>query len=69
MTQIEFKGRKKPRIRFLDYMFGNDVGDVVNVQMMTDGAIYYYDTFRRWCYLNKSEEGTAFEWVRKPEAS
>jgi len=64
--QIDYNKKKKPRIRILADMFGNDAGDEVNILTETEGEVYYYDGFRRWCFLYKKDEGVDFEWVRKP---
>ena len=53
------------RIEFLQSGFGNDVGDVVKVVLETDGEVYYYDGFRRYCYVNKSEEGVSYRYIPK----
>lgn len=55
----------KPKIRFLTDTFGNSKGDVVGITMSTETELYYYDSFRRWCYLEKSLEGKDFEYVGK----
>lgn len=55
------------RIEFLQSGFGNDVGDVVKVVLETDGEVYYYDGFRRYCYVNKSEEGVSYRYIPKGE--
>lgn len=48
------------RIEFLKSGFGNDVGDTAKIVDETDGELYYYDGFRRYCYVNKSEEGISY---------
>ena len=58
----EFK-KNKPRIRFLTDGFGNDKGETVGITLSTELELYYYDGFRRWCYLEKSLEGKDFEYV------
>lgn len=55
------------RIEFLQSTYGNDKGDIVEVQQENDTEIYYYDSFRRWCYLLKSEEGTTYRYIPKGE--
>ncbi|CAB1251615.1 protein of unknown function [Ruminococcaceae bacterium BL-6] len=40
----------------------NDEGDILDIIEETDNEIYYYDSFKRWCYLNKSEEHNTFEY-------
>lgn len=55
------------RIEFLQSGFGNDVGDVVKVVLETDDEVYYYDGFRRYCYMNKSEEGISYRYIPKGE--
>jgi hypothetical protein len=40
----------------------NSEGDVIPIVSETDAEIYYYDSFHRWCYLNKSDEGLYFEY-------
>ena len=52
-------------MEFLVSSFGNDVGDVVKIVCETDGEVYYYDGFRRYCYLNKSEEGINYRYIPK----
>ena len=51
------------RIEFLTNGFGNSAGDIVKVVEETEGEVYYYDGFRRYCYLNKSEEGTEYRYI------
>lgn len=53
------------RIRFLQDMFGNDTGDIVNVLSADNENLYYYDGFRRWCYMRLSDEGVEWEYVGK----
>jgi hypothetical protein len=69
--------RKKPsppkeptlfRVRLLTRAFGNSEGDILSVKVVDDaGSIYYYDGFRRWCYLEASEEGVSWERIGKPK--
>jgi hypothetical protein len=63
---VYYPAKSAPTITLLESTFGNDKGDMLKVLMETDGEIYYYDSFRRWCYLEKIEEGTAFEWKKRP---
>jgi len=53
------------RIEFLTPGFGNSAGDIVKVVYETEKEVYYYDGFRRYCYLNKSEEGTEYRYIPK----
>lgn len=55
------------RIVFLENTFGNTEGEVVKVLHETDEHVYYNDGFRRYCYMEKSEEGTAYRYVPKGE--
>jgi hypothetical protein len=56
------KNQKEPtlyRVRLLaeGYGFGNHKGDILSVKEEDrDGTIYYYDSFHRWCYLNKEDK-------------
>jgi len=55
---------KQPaRIEFLESTFGNDVGDIVKVVQEDEKEIDYYDGYRRWCYVLKSEEGTTYRYI------
>ena len=45
------------RIKFLESTFGNSVGDTVRIAEETENEVYYFDSFSRWCYVPKSEEG------------
>ena len=38
-------------------------GEVFRVVKETDGEVYFYDEFRRWCYFKKSEEGKLFRYI------
>jgi hypothetical protein len=53
------------RIEFLQSGFGNDVGEIAKVVHETEGEVYYYDGFRRYCYMNKSEEGVNYRYIPK----
>lgn len=53
------------RIEFLVSTYGNDKGDVVKVQDETEGEIYYYDGFRRYCYLYKEADKEDFRYIPK----
>ena len=55
--------RAQGQIEFLKSTFGNDAGDSVRVVEETDEEVYYYDSFRRYCYLNKSEEGVTYRCI------
>ena len=55
------------RIKFLVSMFGNDRGDIVRVVEETADEIYYYDSFRRYCYVNKADMGKEFEYIARGE--
>lgn len=57
------------RIEFLQSSFGNDVGDIVKVIEETDTEVYYNDSFHRYCYMNKSEEGVNYRYIPKGERS
>lgn len=62
-----YKGKNKPKIQMLTSGFGNDAGDIVKIFMETDGELYYYDEFRRWCYIEKSLENIEWKWGQKPQ--
>ena len=52
------------KVELLEGTAYNDEGDILRVKAVDeDGTIYYYDSFHRWCYLKKSEEGTV--WKRR----
>jgi len=55
--------KDKPKIEFLTSSFGNSAGDIAKVVNETDGEVYYYDSFRRYCYMNKSEEGILYRYI------
>ena len=57
------------KIRFLCSSFGNDEGDEVWVQHEEDDAFYYYDSFHRWCFVEKMDEGVQYEVVRDGNGS
>lgn len=54
---------KSARLEFLVDTFGNSKGDVVRVRQETKIEYDYYDSFHRWCYVLKSEEGTIFKYI------
>jgi hypothetical protein len=60
---------KYARIEFLETTHGNDMGDIVRVVGETEGEVYYWDGYRRYCYLFKSEEGTTYRYIPKGERS
>lgn len=49
------------KIRLLDSSFGNDSGDIVEIDQETEGELYYYDGFNRYVYVYKYEEGIGYE--------
>lgn len=50
------------KVELLESTFGNDVGDKLNIKEVDkDGNIYYYDSFRRWCYLTKFEQNKTWQ--------
>jgi len=50
------------RIRFITATYAYSPGETVRVVEETDGEVYFYDHFRRWCYARKDEEGISWEW-------
>jgi len=50
----------KGRIVFIKSSFGNCSGDVVNVTEDDETSYYYYDGFKRWCYVDKSDKSILF---------
>lgn len=55
-----YKPISKKRFKLLKDTAYNSEGDIINIVEESDNGIYYYDSFRRWCYLNKSEENDIF---------
>lgn len=55
------------RIEFLKNTegFTNYAGNIVKVVQETETEVYYYDSFRRYCYLPKSEEGVSYRYIPK----
>ena len=47
-------------IIFKKETFGNSKGDRVYVQH-DEGDYYYYDSFRRWCCVERDKEGEVYE--------
>ena len=42
------------KVKLLDSKcFGNEPGDILNIKLETDKHYYYYDRFKRWCYIEK----------------
>lgn len=56
----------KKYLKFLRTTYGNSVEDIVPVKEETETAYYYYDSFRRWCYLDKIEDKDTFRVLSKP---
>ena len=54
------KGKLPRHIKFLKPTAYNDVGDIVPIVEETKDNIYYYDNFRRWCYIEKLTENIDF---------
>ena len=54
------KKSKLGYIEFLQSTFGNDEGDVVPVELVTDAEYYYTDGFCRWCYIEKDSKYIRF---------
>ena len=38
-----------------DKCFGNSYGDILNIKYEDDKYYYYYDGFKRWCYIEKEK--------------
>lgn len=60
--------RKEPtiyEIRLLISTAYNDEGDILKVKAEDNENVYYYDTFHRWCYLEKFLEGKEWEYKDK----
>ena len=55
------------RIEFLKNTTGftNYAGNIVKVVQETDTEVYYFDSFKRYCYLPKSEEGVSYRYIPK----
>lgn len=51
------------KIRFLKNMAYNSAGEVVPIVHEDKDNIYYNDSCRRYCYLEKSAEGIDFEYL------
>ena len=54
------KKTKEPtlfKVKLLQIPAYNDAGDRLEVKLVEKGDIYYYDGEKRWCYLDKNEEG------------
>lgn len=52
------------RIRFLKDMAYNCSGEEVPIVLEDGKSIYYNDSFHRYCYLNKCDEGIDFEYIK-----
>ena len=55
---------KLKHIRLIKDTFGNNEGELIEIEEETEGEIYYTDGLDRWVYLNKSEDGTTFRWFK-----
>ena len=66
------KKTKEPtlfKVKLLQNTAYNDAGDKLEVKMVVKGDIYYYDSEKRWCYLDKSEEDIIWKRInRKTDA-
>ena len=66
------KKTKEPtlfKVKLLQSTAYNDAGDKLEVKMVTKGDIYYYDSEKRWCYLDKCEEDIVWKRInRKTDA-
>lgn len=51
-------------IRLLKGTAYNSEEDKIAIVQEDDSCIYYNDSCHRYCYLNKSEEGTIFEYIK-----
>lgn len=60
--------RKRPKIRMLTDCFGWNVGDEFIIQMESEKELYFDDVNERWTYIEKSEEGVEFEYIRRYNA-
>jgi hypothetical protein len=48
--------RRIAKIKIFEEGFGTYAGEIVNVYGFdSEGRAYYYDGFRRWCYVNSDE--------------
>jgi hypothetical protein len=55
------------RIIFLESTFGNYQGDIVRASLGDDGTAYYYDNFRRYCFLKAKERGKIWKQLGENE--
>jgi len=54
------------RVRLLKDTAYDWAGRVLNIRTVDEqGNIYYYDSFKRWCYLTATEERIVWERVRQ----
>jgi len=53
------------RIELLQPTLGHSPGELVTIVEETDDELYYYDSFGRWCYVDKSEENESFRYPRE----
>jgi len=52
------------KVRLLKSTAYNDEGDTLKVVFEDELDIYYYDSFERYCYLEKFNEGIIWERVK-----
>lgn len=55
--------KKLKQIRFLVDMAYNCSGDVVTVLEEDNNNLYYNDSVRRWCYIEKNLENKEWEYI------
>lgn len=60
---IKHNVKSPKRFRLLKDTAYNSEGDIISIVEETENEIYYYDSCKRYCYLNKSEEGKIFEYI------
>jgi len=53
------------KVRLLESTAYNDEGDILKVIFEDELDIYYYDSFKRYCYLEKFSEGIIWERIKK----
>ena len=47
------------KVKLLEQTAYNNEGDTLNIKLVDEeGNIYYYDYFKRWCYLTPQDKWT-----------
>jgi len=63
--EVDVKEKTLFRVRLLEGTAYNDKGDILKVIFEDELDIYYCDSFKEYCYLEKFNEGIIWKRIKK----